>query len=226
MDRAQPAVIASRVFRIPIGREFLSGDLSVPVGASGLVVFAHGSGSSRHSPRNQRVATVLQHRGLATVLVDLLTEREEEMDAPTGEYRFDIELLANRLVAIVTWIGGLEETASLPVGLFGASTGAGAALVAAARLHNIAAVVSRGGRPDLAGAALAEVRAPTLLIVGGQDVPVVAMNREALAQMHAPARLEIGPGATHLFEERGALERVATLAADWFERHLTICKRS
>jgi len=221
MDHAHSAVIATRLVRIPIGHEFLYGDLTVPAAAIGIVVFAHGSGSSRHSPRNQRVARALQHRGLATLLIDLLTEHEAELDEVTTEYRFDIALLAQRLVAIVTWLSRQKETAALPVGLFGASTGAGAALVAAAEVTDVAAVVSRGGRPDLAGAALADVRAPTLLIVGGRDAQVIEMNREAMAQMQAPVSLELVPGATHLFEEPGALDRVAAMAADWFERHMT-----
>jgi dienelactone hydrolase len=200
----------------------LEGDLSIPEGARGVVLFAHGSGSSRHSPRNRFVAEALQQAGLATLLVDLLTAEEEAVDTYTMHLRFDIELLAARLVGATDWLGRDRTTAGLPVGYFGASTGGGAALVAAARRPDrVAAVVSRGGRPDLAGAALAEVRAPTLLIVGGDDEPVIALNEKALARLAAPAKkLEIVPGATHLFEEPGKLEEVARLAADWFRRHL------
>jgi len=220
MRDQHPTVIASRAVRVPIGTAYLDGDLTVPVDATGIVVFAHGSGSSRHSPRNRHVAAVLQQRGFATLLLDLLTEREEELDEFSGEYRFDIRRLADRLITVSHWVRETRETASLPIGFFGASTGAGAALVAAAELPKVAAVVSRGGRPDLAGAALAHVKAPTLLIVGGRDTPVIQMNRDAMAQMRAPASIEIVPGATHLFEEPGALDRVARLAGDWFERYL------
>jgi dienelactone hydrolase len=208
---------------IPIGVRNLrlSGDLVIPADARGLVLFAHGSGSSRHSPRNQYVAGVLQQRDLATLLVDLLTRDEELVDERTGQFRFDIRMLADRLVVIIDWLRGHRATAGLPIGLFGASTGGGAALVAAAtRPSEVAAVVSRGGRPDLAGPALARVTAPTLLIVGACDAPVIQMNREAMAQMQADVKLEIVPGATHLFEEPGTLARVAVLAADWFTEHL------
>jgi dienelactone hydrolase len=207
--------------RVPIGEHWLNGDLGIPVEPRGLVLFAHGSGSSRHSPRNQFVARTLEQRGLATLLIDLLTADEEAIDVRTAEFRFDLDMLAGRLVAIVEWLRHRAETASLPIGLFGASTGGGAALMAAAaRPHEVAAVVSRGGRPDLAGGALGRVRAPTLLIVGGHDEPVIRMNRDAMAHMSAPVTLEIVPGATHLFEEAGTLERVAELAADWFTRYL------
>ena len=207
--------------RVPIGDRWLSGDLGLPAGAHGIVLFAHGSGSSRHSPRNQFVARALERRGLATLLIDLLTPGEEAIDERTTQYRFDIEMLAGRLAAIVDWLRSRENTSSLPIGLFGASTGGGAALMtAAARPKEIAAVVSRGGRPDLAGSALPLVAAPTLLIVGGLDTPVIQMNRDAMRRMRADVTLEIVPGATHLFEEPGALERVAELAGNWFSRHL------
>jgi dienelactone hydrolase len=207
--------------RVPMGERWLSGDLGLPAGAHGIVLFAHGSGSSRHSPRNQFVARALERRGLATLLIDLLTPDEEAIDERTTQYRFDLEMLAARLTRIVDWLRRREDTSSLPIGVFGASTGGGAALMtAAARPKEIGAVVSRGGRPDLAGAALPRVAAPTLLIVGSLDTPVIQMNREAMRQMRAPVTLEIVPGATHLFEEPGALERVADLASDWFSRHL------
>jgi putative phosphoribosyl transferase len=207
--------------RVPIGRHELHGDLTIPAGATGLVLFAHGSGSSRHSPRNRHVARMLEGRGLATLLIDLLTPSEEAVDEQTGRLRFDIDLLAARLVAIIDWLRRRSDTAALPIGLFGASTGGGAALVAAAaRPHEVMAVVSRGGRPDLAADALAGVMAPTLLIVGGLDTAVIQMNREAMARMRGcEVALEIVPRATHLFEEPGALDQVATLAADWFLRH-------
>jgi dienelactone hydrolase len=193
----------------------------MPPHPHGIVLFAHGSGSSRHSPRNQFVARVLEQRGFATLLIDLLTPAEEAIDVRTAELRFDIEMLAGRLVAIVDWLQRQNETALLPIGLFGASTGGGAALVAAGvRPREIAAVVSRGGRPDLAGTALTTVAAPTLLIVGGLDGPVIQMNRTAMKQMTGEVMLEIVPGATHLFEEPGTLEQVAALAAGWFDRHL------
>jgi putative phosphoribosyl transferase len=205
--------------RVPIRDGWLSGDLGLPVQPRGVVLFAHGSGSSRHSRRNQHVARTLERRGLATLLIDLLTPEEEAIDEQTGEHRFNIEMLSERLAAVVDWLRARRETASLPIGLFGASTGGGAALMAAAaRPRDIAAVVSRGGRPDLAGVALPRVTAPTLLIVGGADTPVIAMNREAMRQIRGEVALEIVPGATHLFEEPGALERVAELAGDWFSR--------
>ncbi len=205
--------------RIPAAGATLDGDLTIPGNARGIVLFAHGSGSSRHSRRNRSVAGALNDAGFATVLFDLLTADEEAIDLRTAHLRFDIELLAARLGAATDFV--LRETATreLPIGYFGASTGGGAALVAAAgRTGAVRAVVSRGGRPDLAGAALAEVRAPTLLIVGGEDHPVIEMNRAAMAQMRCEVELEIVAGATHLFEEPGALERVAALAADWFGR--------
>lgn len=212
--------------RVPAGKQWLHGDLGSPLEPLGVVLFAHGSGSSRHSPRNQYVAESLEHDGFATLLIDLLTEGEEAIDSRTAELRFDIEMLADRLGAVVDWLRRQGETASLPIGLFGASTGGGAALVAAAaRPREIAAVVSRGGRPDLAGSALSRVTAPTLLIVGGLDTPVIRMNRDAMAQMHGEVVLEIVPGATHLFEEPGTLERVARLASGWFSRYLVPAER-
>jgi putative phosphoribosyl transferase len=201
----------------PVG---LAGDLSVPGGALGVVIFAHGSGSSRHSSRNRQVARVLQDGGLATLLLDLLTADEEQVDVRTGQLRFDIGMLAERLVHATDWTADEPATRGLPVGYFGASTGGGAALVAAAQRTAVQAVVSRGGRPDLAGAALGQVQAPTLLIVGGKDHPVVEMNEQAKAQMRATVDLEVIPGATHLFEEAGAMEQVARLALEWFRKYL------
>jgi len=210
-----------RAVRIPAGDATLDGDLVLPQDPLGVVLFAHGSGSSRHSSRNRHVARVLQDAGLATLLMDLLTPEEEAVDLRTAHLRFDIRMLADRLVAATDWLGAQADTAALPIGCFGASTGGGAALVAAAqRPDAVGAVVSRGGRPDLASAALPQVRAPTLLIVGGDDVPVIGMNEEARARMRGPVELRIVPGATHLFEEPGALEEVASLARDWLIRHL------
>jgi pimeloyl-ACP methyl ester carboxylesterase len=207
--------------RVPAGGQALEGNLAVPGNARGIVVFAHGSGSSRHSPRNRAVAAMLREGGLATLLVDLLTPEEGAVDEETARLRFDIDLLAERLVDATDWIGEVEETRGLGVGYFGASTGGGAALVAAARRPNsVRAVVSRGGRPDLAGAALARVRAPTLLIVGGHDSVVLELNREAFDRLRCEKEMAVVPGATHLFEEAGALEQVARLARDWFLRHL------
>jgi putative phosphoribosyl transferase len=215
-----PQTITEQAVKIP--PTGLSGDLTVPPRAAGIVVFAHGSGSGRHSPRNRYVAGVLQQGGLGTLLLDLLTEAEEEVDLQTRHLRFDIGLLAGRLVEVTDWLQQEPGAKGLPVGYFGASTGGGAALVAAAeRPSIIGAVVSRGGRPDLAGAALRRVNAPTLLIVGGEDYQVIELNREALAQMRCEKELSIVPGATHLFEEPGALERVSNLALNWFRRHLT-----
>jgi putative phosphoribosyl transferase len=193
----------------------LAGTLTLPERSRGVIAFAHGSGSSRFSPRNRAVAAVLNRAGFATLLLDLLTAEEERVDAYTAHLRFDVGLLAQRLAAATEWLAREEATARLPVGYFGASTGAAAALLAVADREDVTAVVSRGGRSDLAGPSLALVRAPTLLIVGGADVPVIALNRQARAQ----ARLEIVPGATHLFEEPGALEMVASLATDWFVRY-------
>jgi putative phosphoribosyl transferase len=199
----------------------LEGDLTLPEPATGIVVFAHGSGSGRHSPRNRMVAAMLGERGLATFLIDLLTGPEETVDLRRGHLRFDVDLLASRLADAAAWVAGQPGTRSLPIGYFGASTGAAAALVAAARHPDeIGAVVSRGGRPDLAGPLLASVQAPTLLIVGGDDDLVIRLNRGALGQLRARSRIEIIPGATHLFEEPGALEQVAHLAGDWFSRFL------
>lgn len=199
----------------------LEGNLVLPTNATGVVLFAHGSGSSRHSPRNRHVANILQSAGLGTLLIDLLTREEEALDVQTAHLRFDIRLLSERLVGAVDWLAGNSETKRMKIGTFGASTGAAAALVAAAeRPANVSAVVSRGGRPDLAGSALKRVQAPSLFIVGGNDPIVLGLNREALAQMSALKRLEIVPNATHLFEEPGALDAVANLATDWFERYL------
>jgi putative phosphoribosyl transferase len=210
-----------RVVRVSAGEVVLEGTLTVPVGARGVVLFAHGSGSSRHSPRNRFVAESLREGGLATLLVDLLTAHEEKIDMVTRHLRFDINLLAERLAGAIDWLEEESSTRSLSVGLFGASTGGGAALVAAAeRPQRVGAVVSRGGRPDLAGVALQSVRAPTLLIVGERDEPVIELNEEAMKWMRAPVELEIVPGATHLFEEPGTLERVAELARNWFVAHL------
>lgn len=206
--------------QIPAGEAQLEGDLALPSVCRIVVVFAHGSGSSRHSPRNRYVAEVLNRGGLGTLLFDLLTEREEAVDMRTAELRFDIPFLARRLVEVTDWLGQQPATGALAVGYFGASTGGGAALVAAAeRPDRIAAVVSRGGRPDLAADALARVEAPTLLIVGGRDEPVIEMNEWAMRQMRSEVKLEIVAGATHLFEEPGKLERVAELALKWFLEH-------
>jgi len=208
--------------QIPTGRVTLEGNLEMPEGAQGIVVFAHGSGSSRHSPRNRYVAQVLREAGLATLLMDLLTPEEEVADAQLRHLRFDIPLLAERLRGVTDWLVKAPATQSLKIGYFGASTGAAAALVAAAQRPNaIGAVVSRGGRPDLAGPDLPRVQAPTLLIVGGNDSLVLDLNREALQRLQGEKKLEILPGATHLFEEPGALEEVARLATRWFVRHLT-----
>jgi putative phosphoribosyl transferase len=207
--------------QIPAAGVVLEGDVVVPSPAHGVVLFAHGSGSGRHSPRNRFVARELQNMGLATVLVDLLTIDEEHADITSGAYRFDIGLLAGRVTALTDWAAGHEPFARLRVGLFGASTGAAAALVAAAARPDIVrTVVSRGGRPDLAGDHLRSVRAPTLLIVGERDEVVLDLNRAAMRRLTAETRLEIVPGATHLFGEPGALERVAQRAADWFTREL------
>ncbi|HLH24385.1 MAG TPA: dienelactone hydrolase family protein [Chloroflexota bacterium] len=223
MDRSVGWQGHEAVVGVGAGAVTLEGNLNLPDGAQGIVLFAHGSGSSRHSPRNRYVAAVLQQAGLATLLVDLLTPAEEAVDLRTAHLRFDIELLAERLVGATDWLASQPETQNLRVGYFGASTGGGAALVAAARRpERVDAVVSRGGRPDLAGAALPHVEAPTLLIVGGHDYPVIDMNRAALAELRCEKRLEIVPGATHLFEEPGALEEVARLARDWFVSHLTL----
>ena len=222
MNRQGTLQDQERVVRIPVGARELEGNLIVPETPAGVVLFAHGSGSSRHSSRNRFVARELQEAGLATLLLDLLTAEEEAVDNQTRHLRFDIGMLAERLVHATRWLGQNPDTRDLTVGYFGASTGGGAALVAAADDPDpIGAVVSRGGRPDLAGEALPRVRAPTLLIVGGDDIPVIGMNREAMARMSsAEVKLEIVPGATHLFEEPGKLEIVARLAREWFLRHL------
>jgi dienelactone hydrolase len=217
------AITSEVEVRVGSDRVALEGNLTVPDGARGVVLFAHGSGSGRHSPRNRFVARRLAAAGLGTLLVDLLTEEEEQAEMYTRHLRFDIGLLAGRLVGATDWLAADARTDALPVGYFGASTGGGAALVAAAeRPDRVAAVVSRGGRPDLAGDALPRVTAPVLLIVGGDDEPVIEMNEWALARLASPAKcLEIVPGASHLFEEPGTLEEVARLAADWFTRYLT-----
>jgi len=205
---------------IPAGRATLDGNLTIVDGATALVLFAHGSGSSRHSPRNQFVARTLNKAGLATLLFDLLTPDEELIDVRTAELRFNIGLLAERLVHATRWARQEQQTCHLHIGYFGSSTGGGAALVAAAALpQDVGAVVSRGGRPDLAGEALPKVQAPTLLIVGGNDDIVIELNEQARDRMRCEVKLEIVPGATHLFEEPGALERVAQLASDWFSLH-------
>ncbi|MFD8379822.1 dienelactone hydrolase family protein [Streptomyces sp. NPDC059679] len=209
--------MVSETARIAADGALLVGDLVVPDGARGVVAFAHGSGSSRHSPRNRSVAEVLKQARLGTLLFDLLTMDEERVDAITAEHRFDIPLLGRRLVAAVDWLGGHPATAALPVGLFGASTGAAAALVAAAeRPERVRAVVSRGGRPDLAGGVLSRVRAPVLLVVGGEDHEVLRLNEQAAAMLAAPHSVHVVPGATHLFEEPGTLAQAAAAARDWF----------
>jgi dienelactone hydrolase len=227
VSRSVLALETQTQVRVGAGRVGLDGNLAIPEGAAGLVVFAHGSGSSRHSPRNRFVAEHLRREGLGTLLIDLLTPDEEDVDLRTRHLRFDIDLLAGRLVATTDWLSRQDATRALRIGFFGASTGGGAALVAAAeRPDRVGAVVSRGGRPDLAGSALARVEAPTLLIVGGEDDVVIDLNRQALTQLRCEARLEIIPGATHLFEEPGALARVAVLAGAWFSRHLSKLERA
>lgn len=215
----------TREIRIPSREVTLSGELNIPRNASGVVLFAHGSGSSRHSPRNQFVARTIRNAGLGTLLFDLLTRDEEAIDAYTRHLRFDIYLLADRLVNATYWLKG--EFDHVRAGYFGASTGAAAALVAAAQVGEIAgAVVSRGGRPDLAADSLPLVKAPTLLIVGGLDYPVIEMNRQAYARLRCQKEIEIVPGATHLFEESGTLDQVAHLAAEWFQTHLHSSRRT
>lgn len=219
--RGQGGTISQSDVIVHADKAQLAGNLARPEGVNALVLFAHGSGSSRHSPRNRSVAAALNEAGLATLLFDLLTPEEERIDRQTRALRFDIDLLANRLTGAVDWVGSQASLRDLRIGLFGASTGAAAALIAAAhRPDAVGAVVSRGGRPDLAGEALSKVRAPTLLIVGGKDPTVVSLNRTAGARLMAENRLAIIPGATHLFEESGALEEVARLACDWFTKHL------
>lgn len=205
----------------PVDDIELEGHLAVPAGAKGIVAFAHGSGSSRHSPRNQHVAEILRDGGLGTLLIDLLTDEEEEVDLQTAEYRFDIDMLARRLVGIARWLKSEPRTEHLKVGYFGSSTGGGAALVSAAEIPELVdAVVSRGGRPDLAEGALEEVEVPTLLIVGGKDEQVIQLNRQAFERLPGPKKLEIVPGASHLFEEPGKLDVVADLARTWFRGNL------
>jgi dienelactone hydrolase len=220
VKNAVPKTLAKGV-EIPARAAVLQADLRVPARPQGLVIFAHGSGSSRFSRRNRQVADFLGERGFATLLLDLLTPEEEAVDVNTAQYRFDIPRLGPRVSAAADWAATQTDIAALPIGCFGASTGAAAALIAAAeRPVTIAAVVSRGGRPDLAGEALARVEAPTLLIVGGHDEPVIELNRQAMRQMHGRVELRLVPGATHLFEEPGTLEQVEGLAADWFARYL------
>ena len=211
----------SQLVRITASHASLEGNLEIPEGAVGIVLFAHGSGSGRRSPRNRYVAHILRQGGLATLLIDLLTPEEEVIDMQTAHLRFDIPLLAERLMGATDWLTNHSSTRHLRMGYFGASTGSGAALMAAAeRSDLVKVVVSRGGRPDLAGPALARVRAPVLLIVGGEDFPVIELNREAMAQLGGDKKLEIIPGATHLFEEPGTLEEVSQLAREWFQRYL------
>ena len=208
---------------IKLSPDGLAGDLVIPERAAAVVLFAHGSGSSRHSPRNRYVASVLQQGGFATLLLDLLTAAEEQVDLNSGRLRFDIGFLGQRLLEATDWLSREPATRGLSIGYFGASTGAAAALAAAAeRTSLIGAVVSRGGRPDLAGPALSRVQAPTLLIVGGNDRPVIGLNQQALARLRCEKQLFIVPGATHLFEEPGALEQVSKLASDWFAQHLNL----
>lgn len=210
----------STTLRMEIGDVLLDADLALAPDAKGLVIFAHGSGSGRASPRNRMVADVLQGAGFVTLLFDLLTVAEQREDAVTGALRFDIPLLGERLIGAIDWGGQQPQIGALPIGLFGASTGAAAALVAAAaRPQAVFAVVSRGGRPDLAAGSLPRVAAPTLLVVGGDDDQVIVLNRRAAARLRAPHAVEIVPGATHLFAEPGTLERVAELARDWFVAH-------
>jgi dienelactone hydrolase len=221
MNHSDVRTVDEQLVSVPAGEATLKGNLSVPEDARGAVLFAHGSGSSRHSLRNRHVARLLNEGGLATLVIDLLTIDEDLIDLRTSRPRFDIELLSERLVGATDWLTQSPDTSHLPIGYFGASTGAAAALVAAAlRPGVVGAVVSRGGRPDLAGVALTHVRAPTLLIVGGDDVQVIQLNREAFAYLRCERQLVIVPGATHLFEEPGALDEVARLARDWFQRHL------
>jgi pimeloyl-ACP methyl ester carboxylesterase len=216
-----PSVVPSREVEIIIGSKTLHGQLALPHAARGLVMFIHGSGSSRHSPRNQQVAADLQQGGLATLLFDLLTQPEESFDLQTGEFRFNIPYLAQRVLEVTDWVLQQDQLATLPIGYFGASTGAAAALVAAAlRPTSIDAVVSRGGRPDLASDELPLVQAPTLLIVGSKDPETLKLNEQAIVQMRCEREMRIVPAATHLFEEPGALERVTQLARGWFKRYL------
>jgi putative phosphoribosyl transferase len=213
--------LGEQTIQVRAGKVRLEGNLNVPSHAKGVVLFAHGSGSSRHSPRNRAVAATLKEAELGTLLIDLLSPDEEAIDMHTAHLRFDIDLLAERLVHAAEWLADNAETRELGIGCFGSSTGGGAALVAAAqRPELIKAVVSRGGRPDLAGLSLPKVQAPTLLIVGGNDTPVIELNHQAMSRLRVETKLEIIPGATHLFEEAGTLEEVARLASDWFVHHL------
>ncbi|MBO0797877.1 MAG: dienelactone hydrolase family protein [Blastocatellia bacterium] len=219
--KAKQTVALKREVQILTGEATLEGELALPDSARGIVLFAHGSGSSRHSPRNQYVAEIIRSKGVGTLLFDLLTKEEEAIDERTRQLRFDIGLLATRLVEVTDWVKQQDDTAHLRAGYFGASTGGGAALVAAAEIgEEIGAVVSRGGRPDLARAALSRVVSPALLIVGGLDGMVIELNQEAYAKLRCKKSLQIVPGATHLFEEPGKLEEVAQLAADWFQQYL------
>jgi putative phosphoribosyl transferase len=212
----------ANVVRIPVDGDLIEGNLRVSGGVKGVVLFAHGSGSSRFSPRNKYVANVLNNAEIATLLIDLLTKDEDEVDMRTRQFRFDIDLLTERLISAAEWLKRNSRTQNLKLGIFGSSTGAAAALIAAAKLSgDVAAVVSRGGRPDLAMEYLAKVRAPSLFIVGGRDTIVIDLNKKAIAQVSAEKRLEIVPGATHLFEEPGKLEEVARLATAWFLEHLS-----
>jgi dienelactone hydrolase len=221
MNHPADQTVEEQLVRVPAGEVMLDGNLTLPEGSHAIVLFAHGSGSSRHSPRNRYVARLLNEANLSTLLIDLLTLDEEVIDARTAQLCFDIGLLAERLVAATDWLTQFPDTRQLRIGYFGASTGAAAALAAAAlRTDVVGAVVSRGGRPDRAGAALMRVQAPTLLIVGENDGQVIQLNREALAQLRCEKQFMIVPGATHLFEEPGALDVVARSASDWFERHL------
>ncbi|MDK3256856.1 dienelactone hydrolase family protein [Blastococcus capsensis] len=221
MPTERAAAPVRRTVEVPSSEAALAGDLVVPRAARGVVLFAHGSGSSRHSPRNQQVAAALHDAGFGTLLLDLLTEAEEQVDARTRELRFDIGLLAGRLTDAADWLGRAEETAGLSLATFGASTGAAAALITAAdRPGRVAAVISRGGRPDLSGDALGRVRAPTLLVVGGADAQVLDLNREAAARLTAEHDIAVVPGATHLFPEPGALEQVIHRTVDWLGRWL------
>jgi putative phosphoribosyl transferase len=209
--------------QIPAAGVILDGDLITPADAAGVVVFAHGSGSSRHSPRNRMVAARMQEAGYATLLMDLLTAGEDEIDSRTRQFRFDIPRLASRLTGAIRWLSDRPDTAEMPVALFGASTGAAAALIAAAEVpDHVQLVISRGGRPDLAGDALPRVQAPTLLIVGGRDLEVLDLNKAAAAQLRGPVEIAVVPGATHLFEERGALDRVVELAVGALRQHLGV----
>jgi pimeloyl-ACP methyl ester carboxylesterase len=223
MNNPLAQTVEEQLVQVPAGSVTLEGNLTLPEESRAIVLFAHGSGSSRHSPRNRYVARVLNEAKLATLLIDLLTLHEEVVDARTAQLRFDIDLLAERLVDATDWLTQFPDTKHLRIGYFGASTGAAAALAAAAvRPDAVRAIVSRGGRPDLAGAALTRVQAPTLLIVGEHDDQVVQLNRQALTQLRCEKRLVIVPGATHLFEEAGALDEVARLARGWFQRHLDV----